>query len=98
MYQIIKNYCENENTNGLFLMDMPTGFGKTYSVLEYLFDSCQQEQNKNRLYFFITPLKKNLPREELREHFRKAGKIKDFDNKVLFIDANSESALQNLMG
>jgi len=61
MYQIIKNYCENENTNGLFLMDMPTGFGKTYSVLEYLFDSCQQEQNKNRLYFFITPLKKNLP-------------------------------------
>lgn len=98
MYQIIKNYCENENTNGLFLMDMPTGFGKTYSVLEYLFDSCQQEQNKNRLYFFITPLKKNLPREELREHFRKAGKIKDFDNKVLFIDANSESALQNFDG
>ena len=37
MYQIIKNYCEDENTNGLFLMDMPTGFGKTYSVLKYLF-------------------------------------------------------------
>ena len=25
MYEIIKNYCENEAKNGLLLVDMPTG-------------------------------------------------------------------------
>ena len=32
MYKVIKEFCEDGNTHGLFLMDMPTGFGKTYSV------------------------------------------------------------------
>ena len=58
MYQIIKTYCENENTSGLFLMDMPTGFGKTYSVLKYIFEACQLPENQDRRYFFITPLKR----------------------------------------
>ena len=38
MYNCIKNYCENEEENGLFLLDMPTGFGKTYNVISYIFD------------------------------------------------------------
>ena len=63
MYKVIRDYCENENTNGLFLIDMPTGFGKTYSVLKYIFEASQQEENKSQLYFFITPLKKNLPKK-----------------------------------
>ena len=57
MYQAIKNYCENERTNGLYLLDMPTGFGKTYNVIKYIFDASTNEANKDRKYFFITTLK-----------------------------------------
>ncbi|MDE7122421.1 MAG: hypothetical protein K2O42_09720 [Oscillospiraceae bacterium] len=95
MYKIIKAYCENDDTTGLFLMDMPTGFGKTYSVLRYIFEACQQEENKDQLYFFITPLKKNLPIKELEERFQKASKIQEFHEKFLFIDSNSECVIQN---
>jgi len=34
MYKCIKNFCENKEENGLFLLDMPTGFGKTYNVIK----------------------------------------------------------------
>lgn len=68
MYTAIKTYCENVNSNGLFLIDMPTGFGKTFSVLKYICDACQQEENNKRRYFFITPFNKNLPINELKQH------------------------------
>ena len=93
MYQVIKNYCENDSTNGLFLLDMPTGFGKTHSVLEYIFNACMK--NKNRRFFFITPLKKNLPINDLRKLFEEEGKVTEFNEKVLFIDSNSESVIEN---
>ena len=35
MKQAIVNFCNSTDT-GLFLLDMPTGFGKTYSVLEFM--------------------------------------------------------------
>jgi len=95
MYQCIKNYCENDADNGLFLLDMPTGFGKTYSVLSYIFDACQLEENKERRFFFITPLKKNLPIKDLRDRFDAAGKLSEFDEKFLFIDSISEAILSN---
>lgn len=85
MYNIIKKYCENENTNGLFLIDMPTGFGKTYSVKQYLSDVCHDKNNKNRKYFFITPLKKNLPVDDL-------GNISE---KVLVIRSNLDMVMKN---
>lgn len=93
MYRAIKTYCENGNASGLFLMDMPTGFGKTYSVLKYIFDACQLEENQDRRYFFMTPLKKNLPIEDLKQHFAKAGMLTQFEEKFLFIDSTSESVL-----
>ena len=62
MYTAIKNYCENGRKNGLFLMDMPTGFGKTYNVIKYIFDASIDEKNHDKRYFFITTLKKNLPK------------------------------------
>ncbi len=95
MYTAIKNYCENEKDHGLFLMDMPTGFGKTYSVLKYIFEASLEEANKDKKYFFITPLKKNLPQKELREFFARAGKLTEFQEKFLFLDSNSESAVTN---
>lgn len=45
MYTAIKNYCNNGNNNGLFLLDMPTGYGKTYSVLKYIYEASLDESN-----------------------------------------------------
>ena len=67
MYKVIKTYCENNLANGLFLLDMPTGFGKTHSVLEYIFNACME--NKYRRLLFITPLKKNLTNNNLKKLF-----------------------------
>lgn len=95
MYNIIKNYCENDSSNGLFLIDMPTGFGKTYSVLKYISDACKEKKNKKRKYFFITPLKKNLPVNELKKFFEKTLKTKDFSEKVLVVKSNIDMVMEN---
>ena len=51
------------NNNGLFLLDPPTGFGKTTSVLEIIKDflSGASLYSKVKKIFFVTNLKTNLP-------------------------------------
>lgn len=95
MYNVIKDYCENRSETGLFLLDMPTGSGKTYSVLEYIFNACQNKENKNKKFFFITPLKKNLPLKDLKKIFDEKGQSGEFDKKVLFINSVSETVIEN---
>lgn len=92
MYEIIKRYCENKNKNGLLLLDMPTGSGKTYSVINYIYDSVQDPSNKKR-FFFLTTLKKNLPEKDLEKRFEVDGKMKLFREKYLRVDPNYESLL-----
>ncbi len=94
---ILEKYCqlepsEEEEKNGLFLLDIPTGMGKTHHVLDYIFHHYKEKRN----IFFVTNLKKNLPETELRERFEKAGKGKDFEKYFLFIDSNSECVIKNL--
>lgn len=95
MYQIIKNYCENDQTNGLFLMDMPTGFGKTYNVIKYIYEAAIDDSNRDKKYFFITTLKKNLPTEELRGKFTENHQEQLFFEKFLFIDSNADCVKEN---
>lgn len=96
MYTILKNYCNNENENGLFLLDMPTGYGKTYSVLKYIYDATLEEANSKRRFFFITTLKKNLPINDLKSHFEKAGQLDKYNKKFLFIDSNADCVIDGL--
>lgn len=96
MYTAIKNYCDNESENGLFLLDMPTGFGKTYSVLKYIYEASIDESNKNKCFFFITTLKKNLPKDDLKKWFEKNGRLEEFKEKFLFIDSNADCVVENL--
>ncbi len=96
MYTAIKNYCNNDSNNGLFLLDMPTGYGKTYSVLKYIYEASLDEANSKRRFFFITTLKKNLPVEDLKDLFVKAGQLDKFNEKFLFIDSNVDCVIDGL--
>lgn len=89
MKQAIVNFCKSMDT-GLFLLDMPTGFGKTYSVLDFMVDNYDAPEFKDKKIFFVTTLKKNLPDKELREHFARRGKADDYDKYCLRIEANAD--------
>lgn len=95
MKQAIVNFCKAMDT-GLFLLDMPTGFGKTYSVLDFMVDNYDSLEFKDKKIFFVTTLKKNLPDKELREHFAKRGKAGDYDKYCLRIDANADMVVEKL--
>lgn len=95
MQKAIENFCEKKN-NGLFLLDMPTGFGKTYNVLEFIAENFDNDKYKNTNFFFVTTLKKNLPFEDLRERFKLKNKEKQFEEKCIRIEANAEKVIENI--
>ena len=57
VYNIIKNHADKESD--LFLLDAPTGFGKTYNAIKYI-----QKNYKNKKFFFIANQLKLLPNTE----------------------------------
>lgn len=96
MKQILEQYCLDDTANGLLLLSMPTGFGKTYDVLSFIYENYQRFADQNRKIIFVTNLKKNLPYGELRERFIKDDKEDVYDRNVLFIDSNSKTVITNL--
>lgn len=67
MYKAIESFID-KSENGLFLLDSPTGFGKTTAVLQIIKDYLADTKFKNAKHmFFVTNLKKNLPYPELFE-------------------------------
>lgn len=96
MKESIEKFCQSQE-NGLFLLDMPTGFGKTYSVLEFIADNFDKPEYKDVKFFFVTTLKKNLPFEKLKGHFAQRGKEKEFDRLCMKIDANADAVINNLV-
>lgn len=94
MKEILKNHCNH--SNGLLLFSPPTGSGKTYNVLEWIYNNYKTYCTDGKKIFFITNLKKNLPDGELRERFEKDNKLEDFDKNVVFLNSNLEFVLQNL--
>ena len=97
MYDVIKNYCESETKNGLFLVDMPTGYGKTYQVVKYIYEASLKSENKNRHFIFVTTLRKNLPEDDLKRWFIESGQSNLFKQKYLRIDSNMDCVLDNLL-
>ena len=53
-----------ESGNGLLLIDLPTGYGKSYAAQQFLPRFVLDEKNKGRNIFYITNQKKNLPKRE----------------------------------
>lgn len=90
MNDLLNKYCNKDN--GLFLFSMPTGSGKTYKILEWIFKNYESYCKDGRKIFFVTNLKKNLPYRELRDKFFKPND--EFEKYVEFLDSNSECLLK----
>ena len=96
MEEILNEYCK-QSTSGLLLLSMPTGSGKTYNVIKFIYSNYKEFATQKRKIIFITNLKKNLPIEELREHFIVNGNRDEFKDYVLFIDSNYQTVINNLL-
>ena len=93
MIELLKRYClDNSKDTGLLLLDMPTGTGKTYNVLQFIKSYLKQNQDKK--IFFVTTLKKNLddPYNDLIKELDKDSDLKDSVFRVL---SNTEHAIKN---
>ena len=93
MYNCIKSFMESEKENGLLLLDMPTGFGKTYSSIQYIFDFMTNEKNANKKLFFITT-QKNLPIDELTDKLTEAG-YSHLIEKTIKLESHIDTAIKN---
>src|SRR5690606_24164738 len=89
MKQILNNYCNKES--GLLLFDPPTGSGKTYNVLSWIYHNYKDFCKENRKIFFVTNLKKNLPYQKLKkEFFIPKKELEEFEKYVTFLDSNAD--------
>lgn len=78
-----------KNESGLFLDNSPTGTGKTYEMCKLMY------KNKDDMkFYFITPLLKNLPFEELKGFYERNQDINNFEKDVIIIKANSDYILE----
>lgn len=67
--EIIANYAFSKmQGNGLLLLPLPTGAGKSYTVFKFIHDTVVENVHNDKI-IFITSLKKNLQPEELEERF-----------------------------
>ncbi|MEH2376097.1 DEAD/DEAH box helicase family protein [Nostoc sp.] len=96
MEQILNEYCKQINP-GLLLLSRPTGSGKTYTVLNFIYSNYEEFAAQKRKILFITNLKKNLPHYELKERFIADGKEDEFDKYVLFINSNIDTVIKQLL-
>lgn len=90
MDRIIKKYIEKMD-NGLFLLDANTGSGKTEAVLNYMFDSI--ENNPDEKIIFITNLKTNLP----HDRFIKLMEEDNFKKHCLILKPFWEMVVDNIL-
>lgn len=93
MQKLIGKFCfDNKLDNGLLLIDMPTGMGKTYAVTKFIAENYHKIKGK---IFFITQLKKNLPEDDLRQRFKELGKEEDFERLFLRVENNVDNLCEN---
>ena len=92
MLELLNRYClDTTKDTGLLLLDMPTGTGKTYNVLQFIKSYLRLNQDKK--IFFVTTLKKNLddPYNELLDDLKEEP---DLCDKVFRVRSNKEHAIK----
>lgn len=84
----------NTYNNGLYLIDMPTGTGKTTQAVNYIFNHYKE----NRKFIYITSLKKNVEDayNKLKDLFVKNNLQEEFEAKTLRLYANADKVIENI--
>ena len=85
----------NTLDNGLYLIDMPTGTGKTTQAVNYIFNHYKEDRN----FIYITSLKKNVEDayNKLEVLFKNHGLKEDFESKALRLYANADKVIENIL-
>lgn len=97
MYTVMDKFCRNKNMNtGLFLLDMATGHGKTYNVLNLIYDLAHDPAFDKKKIVFCTTLLKNLLEAELRKRFVDNGEGKLFEQKFIKLESYADMLMHNL--
>lgn len=97
MQNTINKFILDKNfNNGLLLIDLPTGYGKTYMSIKSIYD-CAVNSSTNKKIFFITTLTKNLPFKELKDIYEKNGLKNQFEKDILLIKSNYDFVHDNLL-
>ena len=68
MLNCIEKFIERKD-NGLMLLDLPTGFGKTTSVIKFIENFINEDSPIVKRVYFVTNLKNNLPEDQLKDLF-----------------------------
>ena len=95
MQKAIERFCKTKN-HGLFLVDMPTGAGKTYLTMKLIGSYIRGEILSDvKTIFYLTPLRKNVDDtyKDLLKEFKNDREL--FDSTVLRVYANYECVLEN---
>ena len=79
------------NETGLYLCELPTGYGKTYTVSQ-LIAECVRNDQSGRKIIYLTTLNKNLPEDELRAALGEA----EYERNVLRIRANFDEVVEKI--
>ena len=86
---ILLQHCQDPNKKtGLLLLTLPTGFGKTHYVLEYIAEHISKSLPQK--IWFITNLKKNLPIEALKERVDPT----KYKRQVLFLNSYTSHIIE----
>lgn len=89
MKNIIDKYI-NKMQNGLFLLDAPTGYGKTWSVIQYINGKIIEEPNSFNHIFYVTNMKKNIDMDNFQKILGE-----NFDKYCIFLRPYYEHVIEN---
>lgn len=92
----MKQYLEKvirSGQNGLYLCQLPTGYGKSYATLQTIADWIRNS-SENRKIIYLTTLTKNLPSDTLKEMLSDTPEL--YDANVLRLRSNLEEVSEKL--
>lgn len=89
MEKTIKNFVDSKE-NGLMLLNLPTGFGKTTSVVKFIKSYLEDKNSNIKKIYFVANLKNNLPIEQLQQALGN-----DYDKYCLILKPYWESVVDN---
>lgn len=91
----MKKYIEavlKNNDNGLFLCELPTGYGKTYTITKCMREYAANTDNKRKI-IYLTTLNKNLPEEALKKAYNDD---ELYHKEVLRIRSNFDEVVEKI--